>query len=314
MLEKERLIKELLKKGYSKKDGTKSWDISKREFRYLNKDMAKSFLRLTEHPRYKATITDIEIDLIKKNVESLLGNKITKKSFNLINMGCVGGSKANAVISKLSKDFKIRYCPVNVNEDLVKLSLKEVKSKKHINVVDYHPVVSEDFDSLDIVSGSLRNSKYQRNIILLLGSLISSFDINDYLFKVSQSMFPGDYLVIGNGIRKGERFTKLETYKHPLFNDWLIHLMRLLDFKDDEVEYGVRFTNERLEGFYKIKINKTFTLNGDSLDFNKGDEIIVAQQRKFFEDELKKICEDYFEDVHLVKDKDEEYCLIFCKR
>src|SRR3989344_3505248 len=139
MLEKERLIKELLKNGYSKKDETKSWDISKREFRYLNKDMAKSFLRLTEHPRYKATITDIEIDL--------------------------------------------------------------------------------------------RNSKYQRNIILLLGSLISSFDINDYLFKVSQSMFPGDYLVIGNGIRKGERFTKLETYKHPLFNDWLIHLMRLLDFK-----------------------------------------------------------------------------------
>ena len=312
MITKEILLKEIIKNGYYKENGARVWSIANRSFRYINPEMAKSYLKLKEHPRYKATIIDIEIKLLKENIQTFL-KSLNGKEFNLI-VNCEDGTKAKAIISSLPKNMKIRYCPISVNEYLINLSLENVKKENFTNVIDYAPRITIDLESLDDVGAALRNSKYQKNVLFLHGSFLASFDINDYLFRLSQSMLPGDMLIIGNGIRTGERFANLETYKHPIFNEWLIHLMKYLGFQDKEVEYNARFANNRLEAYYTIKVDREIKYEKKEIDLKKGDKIIVLFQYKLFENELKDFCNMYFDNVKIVTDQEKEYAVVLCER
>ena len=313
MITKDILIKELIKNGPAKQNGVNVWDISKRTFRYVSKEMAESFLKLQEHSRYKATIIDTEIKLLKENASEFLKG-LKDAPFNLIDVSCTEGTKAKIIIDSLPKTMKIRYCPACVNEFLVGLSLEKIKKENSPNIVDYAPRVTRDFESFDEVGAALRNTTYQKNVYLLLGSLLASFEINDYLFKLSQSMLPGDLLIIGNGIRKGERFANLETYQQPIFNNWLIHLMKNLGFKDGEVKYNARFANNRLEAYYKINTSKILEYENKKIELKKNDEVIVAFQYKLYAKELRDFCDMYFDNIKLVQDVQEEYALVMCKK
>ncbi len=307
------LLKEIIRNGYSIQNDKRVWNLAKKCFRYINPEMANSFLKLQKYPRYKATIIDTEIKLLREHIPNFLKD-IKKEQFNLIDTSCIDGFKAKVIINALPKNTRLRYCPVSVSEYLVDLSLKNVKKENFSNIVDFAPRIIKDFENVDDVGAALRNNKYQKNIFLLLSSFLASFEINDYLFRLSQSMLPGDILILGNGIRTGLRFTHLETYQHPLFNDWLIHIMRQLGFKEDEVEYNARFANNRLEGYYKIKVDKKIPYEKKNIVFKKNDEVIVAFQYKLYENELRDFCDMYFDNVELVKDTENEYALIFCKR
>lgn len=310
---REMLFRELVRNGYSRVDSGKIWDISDMSFLYLTPEMAEGFLKLREHPRYKATIIDIEIQLLEKYAADFL-KCVEGCKFNLIDMGCSEGAKAKSIIKSLSKNMKFRYCPVSVNKYFIDLALDNIKKEGFDNVLDYAPRLSSDFFSMTEAGVALRNSVYQKNVLLLLSSILGGFQINDYLFRLSQSMFPGDVLIIGNGIRKGERFVHLETYKHSIFNNWFIHLLRELGFSDDEVEYDARFTYERVEGFYKVKVDKEIASGRNKVAFRKGDEIVVSALYKYYPYELEKFCKMYFSEVKLVRDAEEEYALVFCKK
>ena len=253
MVDKEFLFRELVKNGYAQDNNKRIWNIANMSFLYLSDDMAKAFLRLKEHPRYKATIIDIEINLLKKYAKELFKD-FDYKEFNLIDMGFNDGTKAKILLKELDKDLKIRYCSVCVNDFVNKLAMENVKKEGFKNVTDYARRIIPDFDDMDDVGIALRNSRYSRNVCLLLGSLLGGFEINDYLFKLSNSMLPGDMLIIGNGIRTGERLVNLDAYKHPIFNQWFVHLIKEIGFSEDEVEYSARFANDRIEGFYKVKV------------------------------------------------------------
>jgi len=252
---KERLFRELVKKGYSQlSDGRKVWDVANRSFMYVTKELAEAFLNARAHPRYKEVVIDIEMRLLRENSKMFDG---LDEPFNLIDMGCGDGGKAKVFLELLDGKGRLRFCPVNVNQELVDLALRNVKELNFKNIGEYKPHIA-CLDNLHEVASIMRNGEYQRNVILLLGSILASFEIHEYLFNLSQAMFKGDLLIIGNGIRTGERFVNIETYKHQLFRDWLGHIIRALGFNDDEVEFDARFANGRVEGFYKVKSRITF--------------------------------------------------------
>ena len=310
---KEALLKELVKQGPLVEDGKRTWNIARRNFLYWNEALAKSFLKLRNHPRYRATIFDKEIDLIKKNKNFIL-NEIKKEPFNLIDMGCGDGTKAKVFLGSFEgNNLDIRYFPVSVTDYLSGIAIQKIRQENFPFVKD---IMSHNacYEDLAEVSSKVRGVKYQKNVTLLLGSILASFEINDYLFHASNAMFKGDYLIIGNGIRKGERLVNIETYKHPAFSEWFILLMKELGFSESEVEYGARFNEMRVEMFYRIKNNKTIEYKGRKIEFKQGDEILVAVVYKFYENELKKFCEMYFSDVKLFEDADEEYALVFCRK
>lgn len=305
------IFKELVKRGYSRRGKIRVWDVSDSKLWYLTPALAKGFLNLKKYNPYRIRVIKDEIELIKKYSGRIV-EKFGKKKFNLIDLGSGSGIKAAQFIKNMPRNVKVRYCPVDISSYYINKTSERIRSLNSQKVASIKTFIV-DFRELDEVIGLLRNGEYQNNFCLLFGETISHYDIHDILFKLSEKMFSGDTLIIGNGIRKGKRFVHLEKYKDHLFNDWFIHVMNALGFKDNEVKIDVRFTN-RLECFYHILVNKKINYEGNKVSFKKGDEVIVAIQYKFFERELKKYCKMYFSQVKIFKTKNEEYCLIVCKK
>ena len=254
------IFKELIKRGYSKKKDFRVWDISDSKLWYLTPELAKGFLNLKKYNPYRARVIDDELELIKQHSKNII-QKLGNKKFNLIDLGCGNGIKAEAFIKSIPNDVLLRYCPVDISEYYIDSTKEKIRSIGSSKISAIKPFVI-DFRELDKVVGILRNGEYQKNIYLLLGETISHYDIHDLLYKISQNMLIGDYIIIGNGIRKGKRFVNLDKYKNPLFNEWFIHIMEGLGFSSDEVKVNVRFTNERLEGYYSILKDKSIDYKG----------------------------------------------------
>jgi len=198
---KTELFGELVKKGYAEcGDGRRVWDVANRGLLYKTDEQAKAFLKLRDHPRYRATIINIEIDLLKKMAGKFV-KKVGDRPCNLIDMGCGDGKKAKEFISILGGVGDIRYCPASPNKMLVKLALDNVKEKGFDNVKDYKEFVG-GLRFLHNIIESVRDEGRDRNVVLLLGNILASFDIHDYLFHLSNSMKQGDCLVIGKSNRE----------------------------------------------------------------------------------------------------------------
>jgi len=312
---KSELFKTLLRKGHSIRNGKgerKVWNMAERTLLYLTPELAKGFLNLHNHLRYKKIVVNKEIELLKANMDKIL-NIIGDKNFDLFDIGCGDGIKAKAFIETAGDKVSICYHPVNVSEYLINLTLEEVKKENFSNVHCMKSFV-KSFEELEEIIGENGRDKDEKNVILLLDSMLASYEINDYLFRLSMAMSKGDFVIIGNGIRKGERFENLENYKSPLFNEWFIHLIRALGVEDNEVEYDARFEHGRVEAFYKFKSDKVIEHEGREINFKIGDEIVVAVLYKYYPEELEEFCDLYFDEVSLVKDADEEYALIMCKK
>lgn len=309
---KEILFKALIKRGYSLRGEKRVWDIAERTFLYLTPGLVEEYINLFNHKRYKEIVLNKEIELLQANIDEILGT-IKGKSFNLVDIGCGDGTKAKVFIDGVDGNADICFCPMNASEYLVNLALEKIKNENLPNIKDYKPVV-KGFEELGSVLKTLTRTKCEHNIVLLLNSMLASYEINDYLYHLSEALLPGDYVVIGNGIRKGKRFEHLENYKSPLFHNWFIHLMRGLGFNDKEVEYDARFEHGRVETYYKIKADKIVEHEGKEIKFRKGDEIVVGILYKYFPEELEEFCDMYFNKVELIKDKEEEYALILCRK
>jgi len=311
---KDVLFKEFVRNGYAKSNGKRIWDIAKRKFLYMTPELAKGFLKIRGLGVYKKQIVDREIALINAHAPKL-SKLVGKEPFNLLDIFCGDGKKACEFIKTLDDDSRIRYCPTNVNEYLVNLAMKNVKREKYGNVVEYESCIC-DCHGAELASliGKLRNSKFKRNVILLLGSVLASYDINDYLFEVSGGMFEGDVLIIGNRLRKIDKPNNIDSYRHEIFDNWLIHLMRGIGFKDSEVEFDARFENSRVDGFYRVKADKKISHQGKVIEFKKGDEILVYKLYKYTLEEVEKFYKMYFSDVKIVMDEDKGYSLVICKK
>jgi len=311
---KGQVFKEFIKNGYSRIDGNKAWNIAQRRFLYCTPQLVEGFLKLRSFPVYKKQIIDREISLIRSSIDKISEN-LGDESFNLVDIFCGDGLKAKEFIRMLNSKSNIRYCPLSVSSELVNLAKNKVEAENFSSVKDYESCVCDLTEkSLKKFLGNIRNSNYQRNVVLLLGSVLAGYQINDFLYQVSEMMLPGDYLIIGNGVRKGKRLVSLETYKHQIFNEWLINLVREVGFKDQEVDYIARFGNSRVEMIYKVNTEKSLIHGNNRVKFKKGDEIIAAILYKYFPSELEKFCNMYFDKVDLMMDKDSEYALVICRK
>ena len=308
----ETIFKELIRRGYSIRGDTRVWDISDSKLWFLTPELSKGFVAVKDQMSpYKKHVIEPEMKLLGENAKKLV-ELLGKNKFNLIDMGCGTGGRAKLLIENMPSNVKLRYCPVAMNNYFINSSSEKVKPLTD-KVSEVKPFIS-DFSDFDVIVGLIKGGEFQDNLVMMLGSRISHYEINEILFRLSSGMFKGDILVIGNGIREGERFVDLEKYRSPLFNEWFIHIMRGIDFKDDEAEYDARFENYRVEGFYRVKVDKTVEQKGRKIQFKKGDEIVVAVQYKFYENELKDFCKMYFCDIEVIKDSDSGYALFVCRK
>jgi len=306
------IFKELLKRGYSLDGKTRVWNIADSKLWYLTPEQAQAFLDLEKSNDYQKDVIQKEIDLIKDNIGSIM-KEVHNKPINIIDLGCGDGKKAVLFISYLGDKARIRYCPIDISNYMIEKALEKIRTLNIEEVVEFQWNVS-DFENLENIANLLRKGKFKNNFILLLGNTLGNFEINELLYEIRSSMKEGDLLLIGNGLNTKKPSDLLKAYSNKLLDNLLIKTLTQIGFHEDEVEYGTRFRNSRIEMYYTLKKDKRLSFLGKDVYFNAGDQIIVAISYKYRKDELKRILKLYFDDVELFVSDDDSYALALCKK
>jgi uncharacterized SAM-dependent methyltransferase len=306
------IFKELLKRGYSLEGNTRVWNLADSKLWYLTPEQAQSFLDLEQSKDYQKEVIEKEIDLIKKNIGEIT-SEIKDKPINIIDLGCGDGKKAVLFFSHLGENVKIRYCPIDISAYMVEKAIENV-SKTNINEIIKLQWNISDFENLENVTPLLRYGFYKDNFIMLLGNTLGNFEIHELLFEIRSAMKEGDTLLIGNGLNIKDSENLIKAYKNAQIDHWLVKIMTQLGLKKEDLEYGVRYRNSRVEEYYTIKREVEINFLGKSVRFNVGDQIIAAVSYKYDKDDFMSFLKMYFSDVKLFTSKDGSYALAMCKK
>lgn len=306
------IFKELLKRGYSLEGNTRVWNLADSKLWYITPAQAQAFLDLEQDKDYQKDVIEKEIDLIKKNIVEIT-NEIKDKPVNIIDLGCGDGKKAVIFLSYLKDTTKLRYCPIDISSYMVEKAIEKMSKMNVKEIVKLQWNIS-DFENLENITPLLRYGEYKDNFILLLGNTLGNFEIHELLFEIRSSMKDGDSLLIGNGLDTRNSEDLVKSYKNSQIDSWLVKILMQIGLRKEDLQYGVRYRNSRIEEYYTITKDTEVSFLGKTVRFNKGDQIITAVSYKYDKDDFMSFLKMYFSDVRLFTTKDQSYALALCKK
>jgi len=306
------IFKELIKRGYSLDGNTRIWNIADSKLWYLKPEQAQAFLDLESSEEYKKDVIDKEISLIHENVKEVV-DKVGEEAVNVIDIGCGDGQKAELFLKNFDKK-RVRYCPIDISSYMVEKALKRIGDLNKVEeVVEFQWNIS-DFENIQNISTLLRQGEYKRNVFLLLGNTLGNFEINELLYEIRSSMKGGDLLIIGNGLDNRNPEEMVRSYDTETVNKFSGHILTQLGLKPEDLQFGARFKNSRIEIFYTIKTKKEINFLGRTLQFNQGDQVIVMVSYKYQKRDFASFMNLYFDDVIVKTSEDQSYALAICRK
>ena len=306
------IFKELIKRGYSLEGNTRIWNIADSKLWYLTPDQAQGFLDLESSEDYQKDVIQKEIDLVNNNIEEILG-KVGKENLNIIDLGCGDGKKAIIFTEHFKGKVKLRYCPVDISGYMVEKAMAKIRKTDVGEVVDFQWNIS-DFENIENISVLLRQGEFKKNLILLLGNTLGNFEINELLYEIRSSMKGGDFLLVGNGLDNRNPNDILKAYGNKYLDSMLVKTLTQIGLKANNLEYGARFSNSRIEMYYTIKKDCKISFLDKEVVFNKGDQVIVAVSYKYNKEDFIGFLNLYFDDVMAKVSEDGSYALALCKK
>ena len=309
------IFKELIKRGYSLEGKTRVWNIADSKLWYLTPEQAQGYLDLDADQDYKKQMGQPQgEDLIKTHAAEIV-KEIGEQPVNIIDLGCGDGSKAaNLVyeIRRLKPFLKLRYCPIDISGYLVQKAIETFSKLKLGEIVEFQYNIS-DFENLENVTPLLKKGEFKKNVFLLLGNTLGNFEINELLYTIRTSMDKGDLLILDTAVDDNKQEVRVEAYKkNKKFNDFLVIIPKHLGLLKEDVEFGVRFRNSRIEIFYTIKNDKLVKFQDKSVQFTKGDQMIVVVAYKHDKETLKEYFNMHFDQVITKVSKDNSKMVAIC--
>ena len=306
------IFRELIKRGYSLEGNTRVWNLADSKLWYITPAQAQAFLDLEKSKDYQKEVIQKEIDLIKQNIEDITED-IKDKPINLVDLGCGDGKKAVIFLGYLTDTTKLRYCPIDISSYMVEKAIAKMKTMNIKEIIKLQWNIS-DFENLENITPLLRFGEYKDNLILLLGNTLGNFEIHELLYEIRSAMKDDDLLLIGNGLDTRHSEDLIKAYKNAQIDSWLVKILTQIGLKKEDLEYGVRFRNSRVEEYYTILKDTEISFLGRTVKFNKGDQIITAVSYKYNRDDFMSFLKMYFSNVSLFTSKDGTYALALCKK
>jgi len=308
------IFKELLKRGYSLEGNTRIWNIADSKLWYLTPEQAQAYLDLEQSEEYREYMFQTEINMLNKNMPEIIEKIAHGSAINIIDIGCGDGKKAVPVLDKLYGKMQLRYCPIDISSHMVREAIKKIKKLGKGEVVEFSWNIS-DFDNLENISSLLREKEFRQNFFLFLGSTIGNFEPHEVMYEIAEAMESDeDYLLMGLALSNKMPKDILASYKNDMNDKFLSLILLELGFERDEIEFGARYKNSRVELLYTIKKDKRLTLGEKSIDFVVGDQILVAVSYRHSEESLKTLLNAYFEDYKIFVNDDKSWALALCKK
>lgn len=294
------IFKELIKRGYSLEGNTRVWNIADSKLWYLIPEQAQAYLDLDHDEEYKKKTGQLQGEkLIKNNISDIL-EWIGDEPINIIDLGCGDGEKAAVIVQEIRKikpELKLRYCPIDISGYMVQKAIDTFLNLDVEEIIEFQYNIS-DFENLENITPLLKKNSFKKNLILLLGNTLGNFEINELLYEVRSGMDKGDLFLVDTAVNDNMQEERTESYKNNhFFNEWLYYVMTQLGLERDEIEFGVRWRNSRLEFYYTILKDKNVKFQNKSVQFNKGDQIVVVIAYKHEKDDLISYFNIYFDNV-----------------
>jgi len=311
------IFKELIKRGYTLDGNTRVWNIADSKLWYLTPEQAQGFLDLDHDSAYKKeTGQPAAKELLRENIKRLAEN-ISTDSINIIDLGCGDGEKAAEIIIELKRimpKLHIRYCPIDISGYMVQSAIKTFSELNVGEVVEFKYNIS-DFENLENVTPLLRTGKFKKNLILLLGNTLGNFEVNELLYVIRTSMEKGDLFFLDTAVDDHKQKERALSYQNnKKSNAWLINVPLQLGLSKEDVEFGVRFRNSRIECYYTITRDKKISFQNKNLYFMKGDQMIVLVAYKHDKTNLKEYLNMHFDNVSVTISKDNGKALALCMK
>jgi uncharacterized SAM-dependent methyltransferase len=242
------------------------------------------------------------LSLIAKNFSS---------PFNIVDLGCGDGTKAITVIHALKGKSDLRYCPIDISSYMVTKAAEKIRHLKLSRVLEFRWNIS-DFENLTNIMPLIRDPKFNRNLLLLLGNTFGNFDKQDILNSIAKSMKKEDILIIGNSLREQNEEDLIKPYKNTLLDDFLMFVVNQIGLDKKDVQYDVRFKNSRVEMTYRLLKDKSISHLGREVNFKKGDVLVVCVSLRYSEKELGIALKQFFKKVTVYTNPEATYALAVC--
>jgi len=306
------IFRELLKRGYSLEGNTRIWNLADSKLWYLTSAQAQAFLDLEQSKEYQKEVIQKEIDLIEQNINEITYG-LKDKSLNIVDLGCGDGKKASIFLSYFKDKVKLRYCPIDISSYMVEKAIEKMSKTNVKEIIKLQWNIS-DFENLENITPLLRYGDFKDNFILLLGNTLGNFEIHELLFEIRSAMKEGDLLLIGNGLDNRNADEIVKAYHNAQIDKWLVQILTQIGLSKDNLTYGVRYRNSRVEEYYSINRDTEISFLGKTIRFTKGDQIITAVSYKYSRDDFMSFLKMYFSNVSLFTSKDGAYALALCKK
>ncbi|MEK6896497.1 MAG: L-histidine N(alpha)-methyltransferase [Nanoarchaeota archaeon] len=312
------IFKELIKRGYSLDGNTRIWNIADSKLWYITPVQAKAYLDLVSSEDYKKRVGPKELTLLRRHLIDIV-KEVGTKPVNIIDLGCGNGKKAALFLEEMkNRNIRTKYCPIDISSYMVNEAINEIEKMKEISDTEIIRVQwnISDFENLQNVVPLLKKGDYKLNFFLLLGNTLGNFETHELLYNVRNSMGDGDIILIGNGLNnhKVEDDIVRSCRENPLRDEFFSLILQLAGFKKNQIQYGVRFRNDRLETFYTILSDISLSFQDRTIEFYKGDQIVVAFAYHYEKSEFMSYLKMYFGNVQLHVLEDSSYTLALCKK
>ena len=308
------IFKELIKRGYSLEGHTRVWNISDSKLWYLTPAQAQAYLDVEDSKRYQGTIADLEMDLLNKHIAKIVSKVLNGNKVNIIDIGCGDGRKAVPVVNEISKRKTLRYCPVDISSYMVSKAINRLKDLNKGEVIEFKWNIS-DFDNLENVSALLRDINFRQNFFLFLGGTVTNFEVHEVMQEVAEALDNNlDYLLIGLGLRTEKIFELTKNLRSPEFDNFFSKVLTQIGFDKKDLEFSTRYREPRIEWYYTIKRDKMISLGDRTIQFNAGDQILVAVTYRYTKEEFQRALKYYFNKVEFFTSKDGSRAIVLCKK
>jgi L-histidine Nalpha-methyltransferase len=231
-------------------------------------------------------INKVETNLLNAKVNDFLNSFKNLNKLNIIDIGPGNGCQIIPLLKPLEKTgIKFRYVPVDISKEMLELATQNIK--KSFPNISVEPVLLDfELGNFAEITYKLRVGGYQ-NLLLFLGSTLGNqSDRSRVLTNFRDSMTSDDFLIIGVELVNLNKTDKLlKQYIGKDVDDFIFTVAENIGIKREDGEFKVQFNNEsnQIEIYFRFLKDKQITLEGEKINFEKDDNLLLGRSHKFTE-------------------------------
>jgi len=253
------------------------------------------FCKITRLKEYYPTRCEIEI---LQSYSWALAQMFSREPFNLVELGVGEGKKPLILLEHfIGKNLEFKYIPVDICAESIQKTLGAVRKQLGGANIDIMGMVADYFEAMRFIGSEVG----RRNVVMFLGSNIGNFNKDEarsFLFRLSQSLRSGDYVLIGFDLKKDVRI--LERAYNDSAGITREFNLNLLDRMNRELGANFDRTKFRHHGCYNDRLGAMeswlISLDEQAVDightgarihFRKGERIHTEYSHKYSLSDIK---------------------------